>query len=69
MTRIVAVVPARMGSTRFPGKPLAPLLGRTMIEHVVRRAWMCAALDAVYVATCDEEIRAAVEAFGGEVLM
>lgn len=69
MTRIVAVVPARMGSSRFPGKPLAPLLGRTMIEHVVRRASMCRALDAVYVATCDEEIRAAVEAFGGEVLM
>ena len=69
MTRIVAVVPARMGSSRFPGKPLAPLLGRTMIEHVVRRASLCGALDAVYVATCDEEIRAAVEAFGGEVLM
>ncbi len=69
MTRIVAVVPARMGSSRFPGKPLAPLLGRTMIEHVVRRASRCGALDAVYVATCDEEIRAAVEAFGGEVLM
>lgn len=69
MTRIVAVVPARMGSTRFPGKPLAPLLGRPMVEHVVRRASMCEALDAVYVATCDEEIRAAVEAFGGGVLM
>src|SRR5215212_2725887 len=65
----VAVVPARMGSSRFPGKPLAPLLGRPMVEHVVRRAAMCDLLDAVYVATCDEEIRAAVEGFGGEVLM
>ena len=69
MTRIVAVVPARMGSSRFPGKPLAPLLGRPVVEHVVRRASMCEALAAVYVATCDEEIRAAVEGFGGRVVM
>jgi 3-deoxy-manno-octulosonate cytidylyltransferase (CMP-KDO synthetase) len=58
-----------MGSSRFPGKPLAPLLGRPLIEHVVRRAARCELLDAVYVATCDEVIRAAVEGFGGEVLM
>lgn len=63
------MIPARMGSSRFPGKPLAPLLGRPMVEHVVRRASMCARLEAVYVATCDEEIRAAVERFGGEVIM
>jgi 3-deoxy-manno-octulosonate cytidylyltransferase (CMP-KDO synthetase) len=69
MTRIVAVVPARMGSSRFPGKPLAPLLGRPMVEHAVRRTSMCEALDDVYVATCDEEIRRAVEGFGGKVLM
>ena len=69
MVRIVAVIPARMGSSRFPGKPLAPLLGRPMIEHVVRRAAMCEALEAVYVATCDEEIRAVVEGFGGTILM
>lgn len=67
--KVVAVVPARMGSSRFPGKPLAPLLGRPMVEHVVRRAAMCDSLDAVYVATCDEEIRAAVGRFGGEVIM
>ena len=67
--RIVAVIPARMGSSRFPGKPLAPLLGRPMIEHVVLRAAMCDALDGVYVATCDDEIRIAVEAFGGNVLI
>ena len=67
--RVVGVIPARMGSSRFPGKPLAPLLGRPMVEHVVRRAAMCDLLDAVYVATCDEEIRAAVEGFGGDVLM
>src|ERR1044072_6088169 len=67
--RVVAVIPARMGSSRFPGKPLAPLLGRPMIEHVVRRAAMCERLEAVYVATCDEEIRAAVTALGVEVIM
>jgi 3-deoxy-manno-octulosonate cytidylyltransferase (CMP-KDO synthetase) len=69
MDRIVAMIPARMGSSRFPGKPLAPLLGRPMIEHVVRRAEMCDFLDEVYVATCDEVIRDAAEAFGAAVLM
>lgn len=69
MASIVAVIPARMGSSRFPGKPLASLLGRSMIEHVVRRAAMCDQLNAVYVATCDEEIRTLVEGFGGAVIM
>ncbi|OLE55529.1 MAG: 3-deoxy-D-manno-octulosonate cytidylyltransferase [Acidobacteria bacterium 13_1_20CM_3_53_8] len=67
--RIVAVIPARMGSSRFPGKPLASICGRPMIEHVFRRAAMCDRLDAVYIATCDEEIRTVVEGFGGTVLM
>lgn len=69
MNRIVAVIPARLGSTRFPGKPIAPLLGRPMIEHVYQRALMCNALGAIYVATCDAEIRNAVETFGGPVIM
>lgn len=69
MAKTIAVIPARMGSSRFPGKPLARILGRTMIEHVVRRAEMCDRLDAVYVATCDEEIRDIVEDFGGAVIM
>jgi len=68
MSRIVAVIPARMGSSRFPGKPLAPLLARPMVEHVFRRAAMCDDLAAVYVATCDAEIRDVVEGFGGAVL-
>ena len=58
-----------MGSSRFPGKPLAPLLGKPMIEHVYRRTAACRALADVYVATCDEEIRAAVVGFGGKVVM
>src|ERR1044072_3370937 len=61
--------PARVGWSRFPGKPLAPLLGRPMIEHVVRRAAMCERLEAVYVATWGEEIRAAVTAVGIEGIM
>ena len=69
MNRIVAVIPARMGSSRFPGKPLAPLLGRPMIEHVVRRARMCDTLEGVYVATCDDEIRSVVERFGSTGIM
>ncbi|HKN84419.1 MAG TPA: 3-deoxy-manno-octulosonate cytidylyltransferase [Pyrinomonadaceae bacterium] len=67
--RLVAIIPARMGSSRFPGKPLAQLLGRPMIEHVLRRAEMCTQLKAVYVATCDEQIRKVVEGLGGRVIM
>jgi len=67
--RLVAIIPARMGSSRFPGKPLAQLLGRPMIEHVLRRAEMCTQLKAVYVATCDEEIRRVVEGLGCRMIM
>jgi len=67
--KIVAVIPARMGSTRFPGKPLAPLLGRSMLEHVYRRTALAPSLSDVYVATCDADIREAVEAFGGRAIM
>lgn len=48
---------------------MAPLLGCSMLEHVVKRAELCDSLEAVYVATCDDEIRGAVEGFGGSVLM
>ena len=67
--KTVAIIPARMGSSRFPGKPLAPILGRPMIEHVYRRTNLCQALDDVIVATCDTEILEAVEAFGGKAIM
>jgi 3-deoxy-manno-octulosonate cytidylyltransferase (CMP-KDO synthetase) len=58
-----------MGSTRFPGKPLARILGRSMIEHIYRRASMATRYDTVLVATCDEAIRAAATAFGAPVVM
>jgi CMP-2-keto-3-deoxyoctulosonic acid synthetase len=54
--RVAAVVPARMVSSRFPGKPLAQFLRMSMIEHVYHRVAMCNNLDAAYVATCDDEI-------------
>jgi len=67
--RIVAVIPVRMASSRFPGKPLASLHGLPMIEHVYRRVKRCSQLDEVYVATCDNEIREVAEGFGAEVIM
>lgn len=67
--KIVAIIPARMGSSRFPGKPLAPILGRPMIEHVYRRTILCEALNDVFVATCDRDIYKSVEAFGGKAIM
>ena len=63
----VGIIPARYASSRFPGKPLAQINGRTMIERVYSRASQV--LDHVYVATDDDRIRAAVEAFGGNVVM
>ncbi len=67
--KAVAILPARMGSSRFPGKPLARLAGRTMIEHVYQRTRLCGGLAAVYVATCDEDIAGAARAFGAPVIM
>jgi len=61
----VAVIPARYASTRFPGKPLAEIAGRPMIEHVYRRSAEARGIDAVVVATDDERVAAAVERFGG----
>jgi 3-deoxy-manno-octulosonate cytidylyltransferase (CMP-KDO synthetase) len=69
MEQVVAVVPARMASSRFPGKPLAQIHGLPMIEHVFRRVKLCAQLDEVYIATCDDEIRNAAEEFGATVIM
>jgi 3-deoxy-manno-octulosonate cytidylyltransferase (CMP-KDO synthetase) len=58
-----------MAATRFPGKPLASILGLPMIEHVRRRVSLCDLLDEVIVATCDEDIKDVVEKAGGKVVM
>jgi 3-deoxy-manno-octulosonate cytidylyltransferase (CMP-KDO synthetase) len=66
---VVAAIPARFASTRFPGKPLATLAGQPMIAHVVRRARSAASVDHVLVATDDERIARAAEAAGAEAVM
>jgi 3-deoxy-manno-octulosonate cytidylyltransferase (CMP-KDO synthetase) len=67
--RVLAVIPARYSSTRFPGKPLALLAGRPMVAHVVERARDAACFDEVIVATDDERIvRAAADAGARPVL-
>ena len=65
--KFIGIIPARFASTRFPGKPLAMLGGKTVIERVYRQA--AAVLAEAWVATDDERIFAAVEAFGGHVVM
>jgi 3-deoxy-manno-octulosonate cytidylyltransferase (CMP-KDO synthetase) len=65
--RALAVIPARWASTRFPGKPLATLAGRPLIQHVVDAAVRSGAFERVVVATDDERIAAVVRRFGGAV--
>ena len=65
--KFTAVIPARYASTRFPGKPLAILGGKTVIQRVYEQA--ASVLSEVYVATDDERILSAVEAFGGRAVM
>jgi len=65
--QVVALIPARFASSRFPGKPLALIDGRPMIEHVYRRAAASSAVSKVIVATDDLRIATAVDQFGGEV--
>ena len=65
--KIVGIIPARYASSRFPGKPLADIGGKSMIQRVYEQASSCRSLDAVFVATDDERIENAVKEFGGEV--
>ena len=66
---IISIIPARMGSSRFPGKPMKDILGIPMIGHVYKRVKMCKNLNEVYVATCDKEIFDYVESIGGKAIM
>jgi 3-deoxy-manno-octulosonate cytidylyltransferase (CMP-KDO synthetase) len=66
---VLAVIPARFHSTRLPGKILADIAGKPMIEHVYRRAAAASGVHAVIVATDDERIANAVRSFGGAALM
>ena len=67
MTKFIAIIPARYASTRFPGKPLADLGGKPVIQHVVEQARKV--LDRVVVATDDHRIADCVDSFGGEAVM
>jgi 3-deoxy-manno-octulosonate cytidylyltransferase (CMP-KDO synthetase) len=66
---VVAIIPARYGSTRLPGKPLAVIGGKPMIQHVYDSASKATGLDRVLVATDDRRIEETVRRFGGEVVM
>jgi len=67
--RIVGIIPARYRATRLPGKVLADIAGKTMIEHVYQRASRAQSLDELLVATDDERIAQVVQDFGGQVVM
>lgn len=67
--KVAAVIPARMESSRFPGKPVVNILGLPMVEHVRRRVCLSSAVTDVYVATCNPEIFEEVERCGGRAVM
>jgi 3-deoxy-manno-octulosonate cytidylyltransferase (CMP-KDO synthetase) len=66
---ILALIPARMGSSRFPGKPMAKILGKPMIGHVYENVIDCDLLLKTAVATCDKEIADYILSIGGEAVM
>lgn len=66
---IIGIIPARMASSRFPGKPMADILGMPMIGHCFKRSKMCKILNEVYVATCDKEIYDYINGIGGTAVM
>jgi len=68
-SHVVGIIPARWGSSRFPGKPLHLIAGKPLVQHVWERCSECARLDATLIATDDARIFAACQAFGAEVVM
>jgi 3-deoxy-manno-octulosonate cytidylyltransferase (CMP-KDO synthetase) len=67
--RVVGVIPAHLGSTRFPGKVLAPIHGRPLLQHVFERLTEAGSVDEVMVATDSDEVADAAASFGGRVVM
>lgn len=65
----ICIIPARFASTRLPGKPLADIAGKPMIQHVYEQAMKARLPSAVWVATDDQRVYDAVQAFGGHVVM
>jgi len=66
---VIGVIPARWNSVRFPGKPLASILGRPMLQHVYERAASCRLISELLVATDDDRIAEAAKSFGAKVVM
>jgi 3-deoxy-D-manno-octulosonate cytidylyltransferase len=66
---VLAIIPARFGSTRLPGKPLASIAGKPMIQHVVEQVRQAQSVKSILVATDDERIKQAVESFGGQAIL
>lgn len=67
--RAIGIIPARMGATRYPDKPMATLHGMPMVGHCYHRTRLAAGLSAAYVATCDDEIAQYVRSIGGTAIM
>ena len=65
---VVVGIPARLGSSRFPGKPLCSILGLSMVEHVYKRCSLSEYTNSVFVACCDDEVEEEVEGFGGHAI-
>jgi 3-deoxy-manno-octulosonate cytidylyltransferase (CMP-KDO synthetase) len=67
--KVIGIIPARYGSSRFPGKPLADIIGKSMIQRVYEQCKKCTTLKDVIVATDDERIFNHVQAFGGKAII
>lgn len=66
---VISIIPARMNSSRFPGKPMKKILGIPMIGHCFYRSNLCKNINNTYVATCDEEIHKYILSIGGKSIM
>ena len=67
--KVLAIIPARYASTRFPGKPLVDIAGKSMIQRVVEKVQECASISQLVVATDDERIFNHVQSFGAHAVM
>lgn len=67
--RAIAIIPARMAASRFPGKPMRKIIGMPMVEHCYHRACLALGSEAVYVATCDLEIDSHIKSLNGKSIM
>jgi 3-deoxy-manno-octulosonate cytidylyltransferase (CMP-KDO synthetase) len=69
LMRVHVGIPARMGASRFPGKPLALIAGKTMLEHVYKRSILASNVTNTFIATCDDEIADSARSYGAQVVM